>query len=73
MAHPIYRWRLDELTEKRTLHTDPDTGAELKVQTDAYQVWLLADGVTVRVEARQDDGTWELAERYLAKPPPPKW
>jgi len=68
MAYPIFRWRLDELDDsKRTLHRDPATRAELKIQTESYQVWLLADGVTVRVEDRQDDGSWAVAETYKAE------
>lgn len=68
MTRPIYCWRLDELDgEGRTLHRDPATGDELKIQTEDYQVWLEADGITVRVEERQNDGSWEVAETYKAK------
>lgn len=66
MAHPIFVWRLDELESKRTLYTEPDTQDELKIQQETYQVWLEASGY-VRVENRQDNGTWKVVEHYRAE------
>jgi len=66
MTRPIYRWRLDELTSHRTYHTT-DEGAELKVASELYRVWLV-DGKTVRVDELLGDGkTWKLVEEYPAK------
>lgn len=70
MSRPIYRWRLDELESISNRYRDPETGDVLKVQTDEYQIWLLADGVTVREEVRQDDKSWKVAETYEARPKP---
>lgn len=70
MSRPIYRWRQDELADGRTLHHDSETGADLKVQDEAYQVWLEADGITVRVEERQEDKSWKVVETYKAKSKP---
>lgn len=68
MAHPNYLWRIDELKDKRTLYRDDD-GAELKIQQQTYQLWLLPNG-DVRIQNRQDDGGWKVVETYPAKPAP---
>lgn len=70
MARPIFRWRVDELADKATLYRDPENRAELKIQELSYQIWLLADGITVREEERQDDGSWKVVETYEARPRP---
>lgn len=71
MTRPIFRWRVDELDgDHRTLHHDEQTGADLKIQEETYQVWLEADGITVRVEERQADKSWKVVETYVAKRKP---
>lgn len=67
MARPIYIWRLDELEDKETLRVATD-GSELKIHTEAYQVWLAYGRVIV--EDKQDDGTWRIVEQYEAKKGP---
>lgn len=54
MARPIFVWRLDELQPKHTIRESAN-GAELKIQTDGYRIWL--NFGVVEVEEKQENCT----------------